>query len=243
MSSLGYVNAKQRESFLLREDGRFLIRQIEPEHGSVEIYGRVPDGKFLEHLLHEDSEVAFRILTERSLPDTQTVDFESPVKLDMLERQAKSINKQNRTFDVVLATQMPVKTIDFLRDEIVDEILVMSGLQFSEQISLLDSHATNSVSNVLGSIRKLHISNSELLGTVHMGESMDAQIAFQNVVDGHLTDVSVKVQRLDSMFVEAGQFHVIDGTTFEGPLKLVTQGLLIEGSLVVKGADPAAKIL
>lgn len=79
----------------------------------------------------------------------------------------------------------------------------------------------------MGSIRELSIENGELRGTAYFASDEMSRQAYQNYVDGHLTDFSVGAATREVKYSK-GQ-------------RIVTRSELIEGSAVVRGADPNAK--
>lgn len=139
------------------------------------------------------------------------------------------VDVDTRSFPIVLATETPVRTYDLARMEIVDEVLRMDGMTFPSQVPMVDSHELGSVRNVLGSIRELKAINGQLVGRAYFASDEISRQTFQNYVDGHLTDFSVTARRLEA--------------NYEGKTKYVTRSALVEGSAVVRGADPNAKAL
>lgn len=150
---------------------------------------------------------------------------------------------EERSIDVVLATEEPVPVVDLQRMAIVPEILLMDGMEFGKQIPIVDSHDRTSVRNVLGSIRNLRIEDSQLVGRAFFGQKEAAREVFQDIADGHTTDFSVTAMRKDKEFVERGETRVFDGRTIQGPARVVTRSRAIDGSVVAVGADPNAKVI
>lgn len=162
---------------------------------------------------------------QQTLPPEQTSDV--VYRIAAIDRSGVDI--ESRSFPIVLATETPVRTFDMARMEIVDEVLRMDGMTFPKQVPMVDSHSLGSVRNVLGSIRELKTVNGELIGRAFFASDEASRQTFQNYVDGHLTDFSVTARRLEA--------------TYEGKRKTVTRSALVEGSAVVRGADPNAKAL
>ncbi len=134
-----------------------------------------------------------------------------------------------RSLPLVLATETPVPTYDFLRGEVVNEVLDMSGLEEVRQVPLVDSHERDSVRNVLGSIRDLRVENGNYIGRAYFASDEQSQRTYELYRDGHLTDFSIGCQR--------------KAVHYEGSTKVVRQFRPLEGSAVVAGADPNAKVL
>jgi len=152
----------------------------------------------------------------------------------------QTINEETRSVDAVFSTQNPVMVFDPFRHEIVPEILLASGMRSGESVSLIDSHNRETIKNVLGSAvpRK---DGDRIVGVVRFAKS--SQDEFEKVRDGHITDFSVgyRISEKDSAYVERGESKEVGGVSFDGPVVIRTGWELKELSLVVVGADPAAK--
>lgn len=151
-----------------------------------------------------------------------------------------SMDAETRTVDVVLATEAPATVFDFERFDFVDEVLLMSGARFPAQVPFLDAHNRYSVESQIGSLRNLRIEGAELLARAHFSSADET--AFTKVREGHVTDVSVGYRVRKSVWVPEGQTAAVDGRTWTGPIKIVTEWEVKEGSLVPIGADEYAKI-
>ena len=68
--------------------------------------------------------------------------------------QPMSFDEKTFTVDVIAATEQPVRVFDTQRFEVVEEVLLMSGLELPEsgRVPLLDSHDRSSVKDVLGAL-------------------------------------------------------------------------------------------
>jgi hypothetical protein len=144
----------------------------------------------------------------------------------------EAINRETRSVPIVLATDAPVATYDFQRADVVNEVMKIEGVEMPKQIPLLDSHERDSVRSVLGSIRDLrkdsHNGLNRIVGTAYFAADDASKRAFEMYADGHLEDFSVGARRLESRY--------------EGKTKTVLRSRLFEGSAVVAGADPNAKV-
>lgn len=144
----------------------------------------------------------------------------------------EAINRESRSVPIVLATDAPVPTYDFQRADVVNEVMRIDGVEMPKQIPLLDSHERESVRSVLGSIRDLRKDFvdglNRIVGTAYFAADPVSVRAFEMYADGHLEDFSVGARRLESRY--------------EGKTKTVLRSRLFEGSAVVAGADPNAKV-
>ncbi len=156
-----------------------------------------------------------------------------------------TLDEKNRSVEVLCATEMPVQVVDWERWEIVDEVLLMSGCQFSaetRQIPLLNTHKRGDISQVLGSCRSLEIVDNQLVGRAHYSKADDlSEQAYQKTREGHLTDYSVGYKIDEVFYVPEGEKQIIDERTFEGPIRVVTKWKVRELSTCPIGADELAK--
>src|SRR4030067_566437 len=69
--------------------------------------------------------------------------------------EPRTIDMTARTVEIVAATEDPCTVLDYDRWQMVDEVLLMSGLRTKEirngKVPLLDAHQRATVRNVLGS--------------------------------------------------------------------------------------------
>jgi len=155
----------------------------------------------------------------------------------------KTIREDDRSVEFIAATERPVRVADYDRMEMIDEVLLMSGMALpaNGQTPFLDNHERFSVCDVLGSMRQFRPENAQLLGRAFFSRKQKAVEAFQDVRDGHLTDVSVGYKVTESVWIPEGQRQVVNGVNYAGPLKVATRWELREVSLTPIGADPDAK--
>lgn len=153
-------------------------------------------------------------------------------------------DEEARTVPVVIATENPVRVFDYQRFDVVDEVLLMDGLNHPRQLPFVDSHDRSSVSNILGSLRDLEADTErgEFRGVAHFGTSARSDQAFRDVMDGHLTDLSIGFKPQRTERIDAGDKKTIRGREFVGPINVVTKSRAVEGSLAIVGADPASKV-
>lgn len=154
-----------------------------------------------------------------------------------------SYDKEKRSVTVVASTETPVQVFDWERWEIVSEVLLTKGFQLrsGEQAPLLDSHSRWSVEDVLGSARNWTRGDGVLQADIHFASTEDSVAAETKMREGHLTDVSVGYQPVESVFVPKGQRQNIEGKDYEGPVRVTTKWTVHELSLVPIGADQFAK--
>ena len=156
--------------------------------------------------------------------------------------RTSSLNIEDRSIEADVSTENPVEMPDFVRGEMVPEILVSSGaiLPASRQVPFLDSHQRTSVNNQLGSARELEVTDDKL--TARLQFSSAAEGEFTKVREGHVTDVSAGYQILKKKYVARGETATIEGRDYTGPANVVTSWRLMEVSLTPIGADSMAKM-
>lgn len=164
----------------------------------------------------------------------------------LLRRNTPStLDEAGRSVEVVAATELPVPVMDWERFDLVPEVLLMSGLRLDagqpRQVPLLDTHNFGGVANVLGSFRDFAVAGAELTGRAVFSGVAEGENAWRKVAEGHLTDVSVGYEINAYTWIEDGKSAEVDGRSFSGPLRVVTDWSLRELSLCPIGADPAAK--
>jgi hypothetical protein len=142
---------------------------------------------------------------------------------------------------VVLMTENTVRAYDWERGEIVDEIAILSGVDFPKQVPLLDSHNRWSATAQMGSVRKLTKGAESIDGQAFFSRKQVAQELRQDVLDGHATDASVGFRVLEKKWVDKGQSLTIRGKTYQGPVRLVTRSQIFELSITPIGADSRSK--
>lgn len=159
-----------------------------------------------------------------------------------LQVRASSLNIEDRSISADVSTENPVPMPDFVRMEMVPEILVTSGavIPDSRQVPFLDSHNRASVSNQLGSARDIGTKYNKLTARLQFSTAADGE--FTKVREGHVTDVSAGYQILKKQYIPAGESRTINGRSYTGPANVVTKWRLLEVSLTPIGADSMAKL-
>lgn len=157
-----------------------------------------------------------------------------------------TINDEERSVDAVLSTESRVGVYDFEREESIDEVLLVSGAKFPEQIPLLDNHNRSTVSAVLGSIRNIREVNGEIHCRLYfLKDDPAATRAWQLVKEGHQKDISAGYRPERYTDIARGDTKTVLGRSYTAGnrrLRITTSYRIREGSLVPIGADQAAKI-
>ena len=167
-------------------------------------------------------------------------------------RQASGL--QPETYDseagsvrFVVASESPTTVFDFEDLELVDEILLMDGMQLPEnsRVPVLDAHSRFQVGDVLGSATDFKQTTARgyqaTEALVTFAGVSKAQDAAQLVREGHLTDVSVGYLILERERIPKGESRTIRGKKYTGPIRVATKWELKEVSLTPLGADDLAK--
>ena len=155
-----------------------------------------------------------------------------------------TINEEDRSVEVVATTEAPAEVFDWERWEVVNEVLLMSGMEIpgNKQVPLLDAHNRFETANVIGSFRQMQIEGDRVVGRAFFASAAAADDAYTKVKEGHLTDFSVGYRVLTSQWVPKDESAVIEGETYNGPIKVSTKWRMKELSAVPIGADEEAKV-
>jgi len=143
----------------------------------------------------------------------------------------------------VIATENPIQRWDDKTQQVVNEVLLMDGLELRagrDQMPIVDSHDDTTVRNILGSIQQLKVDRStgELYGVPVFASDPDAQTIQARMNEGHITDFSITAQPLESLFIPRGQtFTTTRGAVIEGPAVIHTRWQPHNASICATGAD------
>jgi len=74
-----------------------------------------------------------------------------------LSLRAETLDKEGRSVEAVLSTEMPVRVMDMRAWEPIDEVLIARGGELPAQVVLLDTHQRYDLSTVLGSVREIRV--------------------------------------------------------------------------------------
>ncbi len=162
-------------------------------------------------------------------------------KMPLTGKTPATLNEESRSVEAVMATEQPIKVFDW-NHGIIDEVLLMKGANYPDQIPLLDNHNRwDGVEKVLGSVSQIRLEGEQMVGTVSFSRVQAGFDAYTKIAEGHLTDFSIGYLVTKAVFVPEGETQTIEGKTFEGPVKVSTQWELKELSITPLGADDQAK--
>lgn len=155
-----------------------------------------------------------------------------------------TLREEDKSVEFVLSTENPAKVADFERWEIIDEVLIASGVQIPEngKIPLQDSHSRETVLDNLGHVEDIRVENNQVIGRLYFDKNDEKAVkAFNKVRDGHIDSGSVGYNVTEKQRVAKDEKFNFNGKEFIGPLQISTKWALKEYSLVAVGADPFAK--
>ena len=157
----------------------------------------------------------------------------------------KSINVDERSVEVVCASETPVMERDWDTWELMPTVLLMSGCELPEnnQVPLLNSHDRLSAQSVIGSVRNLRIEAGQLIGRAYFSRASEVETIWQRVQEGHITDLSIgRTDSVKPIIIPAGNTGEVGGRFFTGPCRVVTRWRPKETSVTPIGADATAKM-
>lgn len=119
-------------------------------------------------------------------------------------------------------------------------VVDLSGMEFAEQIPLMDSHY-NSTSSKLGEVTARVEDNKLLIEGSITSQSDEAKHIIE---DGKLSkwQLSIGANIQAKRFVEENETVTVNGIEFTGPIIVVSKSLLREVSVVAIGADKGASM-
>ncbi|MFN4183520.1 MAG: HK97 family phage prohead protease [Hyphomonas sp.] len=140
---------------------------------------------------------------------------------------ANTFDAAARTFDVILATTTPVDRGNFL------EVLDVAGADWPESLPLQLDHVL-SVENTIGRVENIRVEAGQLVGRARLSQGADLDWLASRIEDGTITSLSVgyRVARWQNRNGERGN----------KPVRTAVAWTLVEASLVVDPADPAARV-
>jgi phage major head subunit gpT-like protein/phage head maturation protease len=151
----------------------------------------------------------------------------------------KTINKENRSVDILISTESPLRRVDFWSGEAYDEVLLHGeeniDLTRAANAKLRWMHGSGKYGELpLGKLENVRIENKELRGTAHFSSANpDADMFWKMVEEGTLSEISVGGKKQDVRITQR------EGDV---PLVEVVRWEFQEASLVDIGADPKAGI-
>ena len=154
-----------------------------------------------------------------------------------------TLNEEDRSVEVVGATENPAEVWDWDRWEVVNEVLLMDGCEIPQgrQVVLLDTHQCYGTASVIGSYRDMRVEGDQMIGRAYFTSLPEGDGPFTKLREGHLTDFSVGYRVLESEWIPAGKTATIQGRKYTGPLKVSTRWVPREESVCPIGADELAK--
>lgn len=163
----------------------------------------------------------------------------------MVEVRREQANAETKSVPVVIASENPVERWDDSSKEYYREILSMDGVRFRtnrQQLPIVDSHDRSTVRNVLGSVRNIRTEGDKLVGDATFARDTDSQVAYEKLLDGHLTDFSITATPTAQRAIRRGE-SVVHGTQeITGPAVIVTEWTPTDASLVAAGADETSTV-
>lgn len=165
------------------------------------------------------------------------------------EIRSESVNENDRSVEVVLATESRVMVYDRMAGRPIEEILLMEGMETVLHLPLLNDHSRWSIDDVFGSVDNIRVENGNLVCRFVFAdlreleddqEAKRIERAWLKVKQGHQKNVSVGYRVKESQLIQSGQTSVVMGRSYtagEYPLRVCTNWKPNEGSLTVVGAD------
>lgn len=144
----------------------------------------------------------------------------------------------------VLATPTRCLVRDGKTGRTIEEILVIRGAKFPDQVPLMEDHR-HEVSAIVGTVRSIRIEGARLMGDLFFASDDESRRMFSRVRDGHIRTVSIGYHVDDSIEIAPGRSEFVDGTTYTAgkhPLRITRAFEVFEVSLVMRPADPLAII-
>lgn len=156
---------------------------------------------------------------------------------------AKTLDRENRSLELVISTETPVRMYDWETGDYVPEVLLAKGAIMPKQVPLLDTHDRWSVKTVLGSVRNKRVEDGLVSGLAVFSSVPAAEEALTKYEEGHLTDFSAGYTFSKNAVtrVKKGEKADIGGRTWTGPVNVVTSWTIKEVSCCPIGADAKAK--
>lgn len=155
-----------------------------------------------------------------------------------------TIDADARTIRATIATENPVKVYDWKQRRVIQEVLVGAGARLSKWVPLLDSHNAWHLTNSLGSVLDSQLVGRDVKAQLQFASEPDVEPIWGRVRDGHLRMVSIGGRRIKFTDIEPGQSAEIGGRRWTAgsklPLRVTTQWIQREASIVIFGADGGA---
>lgn len=158
----------------------------------------------------------------------------------------KSYKEDDHTVEAVLTTEAPARVWDWGRGEVINEVLLMSGVRGADpgtEIPLLDSHNRRFSEDQIGSTKILRTEEGSLIGLRQFSQANPRAGIIEGMVrEGHLKAGSIGYVVEKAEWVAKGKSQSVEGREFVGPVKVATEWRLLEDSTTPIGADTNAKV-
>ncbi|MEN0109105.1 MAG: hypothetical protein AAF805_00130 [Planctomycetota bacterium] len=177
--------------------------------------------------------------------------LESAEELDLFRRALtpRGVSIDDRTFEAVATTEERVVVPDYSAWEMIDEVLVADGVRFMDHTPLFEDHRSYTSGANIGHVTETRQDGRQWIAKTQVAEPFDerdpAGRAWARVRDGHQRDVSIGYWPESYVDIDAGESAAVAGRRFTAGkrrLRVVTDTLVYELSLVGIGADPHAKV-
>lgn len=162
----------------------------------------------------------------------------------------ESYDEKTHSVRAIAITESRVKVWDWERWDIIDEIILVDGVELPEgdQAPMVDSHNYFTIDNLLGSGREWTKTvakdgeGKQVECRLFFSSVQKAQDAETKVKEGHLNRVSSGYIVKQSVWIEDGTNANVNGRNFTGPVKVVTACREKEISPVILPADENSAI-
>lgn len=143
----------------------------------------------------------------------------------------------------VIATENPIQRFDEHTNEVVNEVLLMSGAEIRggrDQLPIVDSHNDKTVRNIFGSVQRIAIdyASGEMFGVPTFASDGESQTIGTRLSEGHITDFSITAIPLETLYIQRGKQYITDrGVAIDGPALIHTRWQAVNASICATGAD------
>lgn len=161
-----------------------------------------------------------------------------------------SLNEDERSIEGILTTETPVTVFDFKRWDLINEVLMLDGMEKVEKIPLLDAHDRSTSKNVIGSTTNFKVEELEdgtkAVRVTNTFSKTESEL-YEKVREGHIdsTSVGYRVYDDNSITVKPGKTTEYNGRTWKNEdtrdLVIRKKWRPMENSLVPIGADQKSK--
>ena len=183
------------------------------------------------------------------------LETESHLRMNLTVR-AETVDEETRSVEVVLATENRVLVYDVASRQVIEEILLMSGMvpPPNGQLPMVEDHRIRSLDDQFGSVRDIRTAGSRLRCRYHFADLSELHDDDQakrvernwlKTKQGHIKGVSLGYRVLAGVMIPEGQSRKVNGkvyTATDRPLRVSTRWRPREGSLLVVQADPASSV-